>query len=90
MTKTLKKSRMKEQLRMCIACRSHIDKSKLVRIVKTPEDEILIDKTGKQNGRGAYVCSTQCLEKCKKQKLLNRAFRCNVPQTIYEKLSEEF
>ncbi len=78
------------KIRMCIVCREQNDKKELLRIVKNKNDEIFVDKTGRANGRGAYVCKTrECYEKMCKQKSLNRAFKCNVPQEVYQKIGEE-
>lgn len=77
--------------RMCIACREMKDKKLLLRIVRSPEGEFSLDRTGKKNGRGAYLCDNHdCLNKCLKGRLLNRTFKCDVPREVYEKLSEEF
>ena len=81
----------KEKIRMCIVCRAQSDKKTLLRIVKNKDGEIFVDKTGKANGRGAYVCKEkECYQKLCKQKALNRAFKCDVPQEIYQKIGEEF
>ncbi|MBP3431851.1 MAG: YlxR family protein [Clostridia bacterium] len=80
----------KEKLRMCVVCRGQSDKKELLRIVKNKDGEIFVDKTGKANGRGAYVCKDwACYEKLCKQKSLNKAFKCNVPESVYEKIGEE-
>ncbi len=80
----------KEKIRMCIVCRGQSDKKTLLRIVKNKDGEIFVDKTGKANGRGAYVCkSTECYEKLCKQKSLNKAFKCEVSAEIYQKIGEE-
>ena len=77
--------------RLCIACREMKDKKLLLRIVRSPEGEFSLDRTGKKNGRGAYLCDNRdCLNKCLKGRLLNRTFKCDVPREVYEKLSEEF
>lgn len=76
--------------RTCIACRAVKQKSELLRVVKTPQGDIQIDPTGKMNGRGAYVCnSVECMQKCKKSKALNRAFKCNVSPETYDALTEQ-
>ena len=82
---------MKKQVnRMCFICRSIINKTNLNRLVKTANGEIFLDKTGKASGRGAYICnSPECLEKIKKQKVLNRAFKCEIPLSVCEKICEE-
>ncbi len=78
-----------ERERMCIACRQMKDKKSLLRIVKNKENEISIDLTGKQNGRGAYICKdTECLNKLKKQKALNKAFKMNISEDIYRQIEE--
>ncbi|MBQ7452942.1 MAG: YlxR family protein [Clostridia bacterium] len=80
----------KEPQRTCIACREMKDKKDLIRIVKNP-DGVSVDRTGKASGRGAYICnSVECLNKCVKSRALNRAFKENVPNEVYEKLKEEF
>lgn len=81
----------KEKIRMCIVCREQSDKKTLLRIVKNKDGEIFVDKTGKANGRGAYVCkSKHCFEKLCKTRALNKAFKCDIPSDVYEKIGEEF
>ena len=73
--------------RKCIACQDKDNKKELIRIVKNKEGEIFIDLTGKANGRGAYICKDcECLKKAIKSKALNRAFKMEVPDEVYEKL----
>ncbi|MBQ7339609.1 MAG: YlxR family protein [Clostridia bacterium] len=75
-------------MRTCIVCRKSLPKKELYRIVKSGE-EIFLDKTGKANGRGAYVCSDQeCFKKLKKGKMLNKAFSMEVKEEVYDKLLE--
>ena len=77
-------------MRTCIACRVSKPKRELIRVVKF-NDEIKLDKTGKLNGRGAYVCNDEaCILKLKKQRLLNRAFSCQVEESVYDKIMEDF
>ena len=79
----------KQPQRMCIACREMKNKSELVRFVKIDND-VVLDKTGKMAGRGAYVCNkTECMEKCVKTKALNRAFAQNISAEVYEKIKEQ-
>ena len=62
-------------------------KKELLRVVRTPEGEILIDPTGKRSGRGAYICaSADCLNKARKQRQLERTFACQVDAAAYEAL----
>lgn len=76
--------------RMCVACRESKSKKDLIRIVKTVNG-FVIDKTGKLNGRGTYICNnTTCMEKLIKAKLLNKIFKCNINQAVYDNLKENF
>lgn len=78
-------------LRTCVVCKEQRPKGELMRVVRTPEGEIVFDRTGKQNGRGAYLCdNADCVQKCLKKRLLNKVFRTEVPETTYEKLAEEY
>lgn len=77
-------------LRMCTGCMEMKPKKELIRIVKTPEGEVLVDLTGKKSGRGAYICkSTECLEKAFKTKRLSRNLDISISEEIYDKLKEE-
>lgn len=76
-------------MRTCICCRNEFLKTQLVRVVRTPEGEFAVDKTGKANGRGAYVCkSAECIKKLKKSKALDRTFKTPVPSEVYALLEE--
>ena len=73
--------------RTCIGCNTVKDKRELIRIVKDKEGNISIDRTGKANGRGAYLCDNiECFEKMIKSKRLERAFEMKIEDEIYEKL----
>ena len=79
----------KVPMRTCIACKKNAPKKELLRIVKNGE-EIFLDKTGKSNGRGAYVCGdAECFKKLKKGRLLNKAFSMEVTEDVYDRLLEE-
>ena len=81
----------KVPLRQCVGCGLMKGKKEMVRILKTPEDEICLDVTGKKNGRGAYVCkSGECLRKARKNKGLERSFKMNIQNEIYDTLEKEF
>ena len=80
----------KVPLRKCIGCREMIDKHDLKRVVKTPEGKIMLDLSGKMNGRGAYVCSLECLGKAMKNKGLSRSLKAEIPSEVYEQLKEAF
>ena len=73
--------------RKCIVCGSLKDKGDLLRIVKNKEEGILIDESGKLNGRGAYVCKDEsCIKGLKKSNKLNQAFKMKIDDEIYEEL----
>lgn len=73
--------------RTCIGCREKRDKKDLIRIVKDKEGNIFVDRTGKVNGRGAYICDdVTCLEKAIKSKSLQRNFETEITEELYENL----
>ena len=75
---------------MCAGCSEHKPKKELVRVVRTPQGEILLDLTGKRSGRGVYVCpNLECLKKARKAKRLERALDCQIPEEVYDRLEEE-
>ena len=77
-------------LRQCVGCGEMKGKKEMLRVLKTPEDEICLDKTGRKNGRGAYICLNQaCLEKAKKTKALERSLKTEIPEEIYQTIAEE-
>ncbi|RVU54175.1 RNase P modulator RnpM [Anaerosphaera multitolerans] len=77
----------KVPMRKCIGCGTNKPKKDLIRIVKNKEGEIFLDKTGKKNGRGAYICfNEECLEKAIKSKALNRAFEMEIRDETYNEL----
>lgn len=77
-------------LRMCIGCREMKPKSELYRIVKTPDGQIVIDKTNKLSGRGAYICKCgNCLSKAEKTNALAHTFSQSVDREIYSRLTKE-
>ena len=74
-------------LRTCIGCNSKKNKNELIRIVKRKDGNISIDRTGKADGRGAYICdSEECLKKAIKSKKLERTFETKISDEIYENL----
>lgn len=81
---------MDEKLRMCVVCRQMQDKRNLLRVVKDKNGSISVDATGKKNGRGAYICkSEECVNKMLKQKSLNKAFKTNIPDEVYQSIRGE-
>ena len=80
----------KVPMRKCLGCNEMKPKRELIRVVRSPEGVISLDKTGKANGRGAYICPyAECLKKCAKRKSIQRAFKCQVPDEVYEGLEKE-
>lgn len=77
-------------MRRCIGCMEHFPKKDLCRIVKTKENEIFFDSTGKKNGRGTYICkSIDCLNKAIKSKALSRTLETEIPEEVLEAIKEE-
>ena len=67
------------------------NKNELMRVIKTPDGEIVLDRGGRQNGRGAYLCKKiECLRKARKNKALERSFKQSISEEIYESLEKEF
>jgi len=80
----------KVPLRRCIACMEMKAKKELIRVVKSPEGEIFLDETGRKNGRGAYLCKNpSCFRKAQKSKALNREFKSEIPDDIYQLLEKQ-
>lgn len=78
-------------MRKCVATQENLPKKELIRIVRTPDQEVVIDVTGKTNGRGAYLKkSADAVRLAKKSKALDRALETKVPDEIYEQLLEMF
>ncbi len=77
-------------MRTCISCRNQKEKCELMRVVKTAQGEVFIDKTFKANGRGAYVCKNkECVLKLSKTGALSRALSAEIPKEIIEQLIAE-
>lgn len=77
-------------LRQCLGCMESKPKKELIRVVKSKDGAINVDKTGKMAGRGAYVCDDiECFEKLRKKRGLNRAFGQQIADEIYDQLCGE-
>ena len=77
-------------MRQCIGCGEMKPKKEMIRVIKTAEDEIILDTTGRKNGRGAYICpESACLQKAIKCKGLERSFKMPIPKDVYEMLTKE-
>ncbi len=80
----------KVPMRQCVGCGEMKGKKDLIRILKTQEGEILVDATGRKNGRGAYICpDIECFQKARKSKGLERSFKMAISSEIYENLEKE-
>ena len=80
----------KVSLRSCTGCGNMVNKKDLIRVIKTKENEIFLDVTGKKNGRGAYICcSLECLEKSMNNKGLERTLKTAIPKEIFVELEKE-
>ena len=77
-------------LRRCTGCNEQKPTKELVRVVRSPQGEIALDRVGKMPGRGAYLCpSAQCLAKARKAKRLERALDAQIPPEVYERIEQE-
>ena len=84
------KTRTKIPMRQCTGCREMKSKKEMIRVLRTSENEIILDATGKKNGRGAYICpSMDCFKKAVKGKGLERSFKMAIPKEVYETLEKE-
>lgn len=82
--------RVKTPMRKCTGCGEMKNKKEMFRILKTPEDEIVLDTTGRKNGRGAYICpSSACLGRAIKCRGLERSLKVAIPETVYKELERE-
>ena len=78
-------------MRHCVGCGAEKPKAELCRVLRTPEGNIEIDKTGRKNGRGAYLCRDKsCLRKAKKNGRLARNLETEIPESVMAQLEEEF
>ncbi len=83
-------SKKKIPMRKCVGCGEMKMKKELLRVLRTEDEEIILDATGRKNGRGAYLCfSRECLEKAVKNKGLERSFKQAIPKDVYERLEKE-
>ena len=81
----------KISMRQCVGCGEMKNKRDMMRVLKSAEGPIVLDMTGKKNGRGAYLCmNKECLGKARKNRGLERSFKMSIPDEIYENLEKEF
>ena len=76
--------------RKCTGCQGRFPKNTLIRVLRTPEGEIVLDLTGKKSGRGAYICkNASCLKKARKARRLEASLECHSPDEIFDRMEEE-
>ena len=81
----------KVPMRKCVGCGEMKNKKEMMRVLKTAENEIVLDATGRKNGRGAYLCfSKECLQNAAKNRGLERSLKIAIPKEVYENLEREF
>jgi predicted RNA-binding protein YlxR (DUF448 family) len=77
-------------MRQCLGCNEHKPKNELLRVLRTPTGEILLDFNGKKSGRGAYICyDSKCLKKARKSKRIESSLDISIPDEIYESMERE-
>ncbi|MGM9632484.1 MAG: RNase P modulator RnpM [Eubacteriales bacterium] len=77
-------------LRQCVGCSERFPKSELLRVVRTPEGEVVLDFTGRKNGRGVYICKNEkCLNKARKSGKLGTHLECAISDEVYKALETE-
>ena len=77
-------------LRQCIGCGEMKNKKEMLRVLRTEEQGVILDTTGRKNGRGAYRCpNAECMKRARKSKGLERAFKMPIPDEIYDSLTKE-
>ncbi len=77
-------------MRKCVGCGEMKEKKDMIRVIKTPEDEIILDTTGRANGRGAYLCNNpECLSKAIKNRGLERSLKAQIPEEVSQRLKKE-
>ena len=88
MPKGLKPKKIPE--RRCVGCGERKEKRELIRVLRTPEGEIVLDRTGKRSGRGAYLCpNAECLRKARKTRRLQTNLETEIPDSVFEALERE-
>lgn len=76
-------------LRTCVITKERLPKKELLRVVRTPEGQVVVDEVGKINGRGAYIKrDVQVLEQARKKKVLERHLECTINDDVYEEIKQ--
>ena len=78
-------------MRQCVGCGEMKSKKEMMRVLKTSEDAIVLDTTGRKNGRGAYLCvNRECLIKARKNRVLELSLKMSIPKEVYENLEKDY
>ena len=86
----MEQKKRKTPERQCLGCNEHRPKSELLRVVRTPEAEVVLDFTGKKSGRGAYICrNVSCLKKARRSKRIDRSLDVTIPEEVYDRMERE-
>lgn len=81
----------KVPMRQCVGCGEMNSKKEMMRVLKNSEEHIVLDVTGKMNGRGAYLCKNlECLKKARKNKGIERSLKRAIPAEVYDNIEKEF
>ena len=84
------KPQKKIPTRRCLGCGEHFPKNSLIRVLRTPEGECVLDMTGKMSGRGAYICKNlTCFKKARKSRKFEVSLECSVSEEVYQRMEEE-
>ena len=76
--------------RRCTGCGEHFPKNTLIRVLRTPEGEVILDLTGKKSGRGAYICkNATCFKKARKSRRIETSLECQISEELYNRMEEE-
>ena len=76
--------------RRCTGCGEHFPKNTLIRVLRTPEGEVVLDLTGKMSGRGAYICkNAACFKKARKSRRIETSLECQISEELYNRMEEE-
>ena len=79
----------KVPMRQCLGCNEHKPKKELIRVVRTPEGETVLDLVGKKSGRGAYICpKSACFKKARKSKRIENVLDCKISEELYDEMEK--